>query len=332
MTATRKTSHRFALATLAALTLVAAPVSQLRAQEAYPNKPVKIVVGMPAGTFTDMTARWISDELRAALGSTFVIENRPGAATNIATGIVARAPNDGYTLLLATNSNTMNPSLFKSLPFDVTKDFTPIAMIASSSFLILTHPSVPVNSLQELIAYGKANPGVLNVGSGGTGTATHLAIEMFAQRAGLNVVTVFYKSSVETVTDLLGGRIQVAFAPISSGLPHVQAGSVKALAVTAARRSDLAPNVPTVAESGVPGYDAAMWTGLFAPAGTPPEIIDRLSTAATKAVASEDLQSKIKKSGGDPRVMGAKEFGDYVHRDIVKWSETVKASSIKPAD
>jgi tripartite-type tricarboxylate transporter receptor subunit TctC len=321
-----------AAALLAASAFVAWAMSPVGAQEAYPNKPVKIIVGMPAGSFTDLTARWIGDELRAALGSSFIIENRPGAATNIASGIVARSPNDGYTLLLATNSNTMNPSLFKTLPFDVTKDFKPIAMIASSSFLILAHPSLPVKTLQELIDYAKANPGVLNIGSGGTGTATHLAIEMFAQRAGLKVVTVFYKSSIDTVTDLLGGRIQVAFAPIASGLPHVQAGALKALAVTSAKRSDLAPNVPTVAESGVPGYDAAMWTGLFAPAGTPPDIVDRLSAAATKAVASEDMQSKIKKSGGDPRVMGAKEFADYVEKDIVKWAETVKGSGIKPAD
>jgi tripartite-type tricarboxylate transporter receptor subunit TctC len=155
---------------------------------------------------------------------------------------------------------------------------------------------------------------------------------MFAQRAGLKVETVFYKSSQDTVTDLLGGRIQVGFAPVASGLPHVQSGALKALAVTSAQRSELAPNVPTVAESGVPGYDAAMWTGLFAPAGTPPDIVARLSAAATKAVGSEDMQSKIKKSGGDPRVMGAKEFGDYVEQDIAKWAQTVKASTIKPQD
>jgi tripartite-type tricarboxylate transporter receptor subunit TctC len=302
------------------------------AQETYPSKPVKIIVGMPAGSLTDLNARWMGDELRAALGSAFIIENRPGAATNIASGLVAHAPTDGYTLLLATNSNTMNPSLFKTLPYDVIKDFKPVAMIASTSFLVLTNPSLPVKSLQELIAYAKAHPGELNVGAGGRGTATHLAVELLGQRAGVKFVPVFYKSSVDTVTDLLGGRIQAAFAPIASGLPHVQSGALKALAVTSAQRSELAPNVPTVAESGVPGYDAAMWTGLFAPAGTPPDIVERLSAAATKAVASQDMQSKIKKSGGDPRVMGAKDFADYVQKDIVKWSETVKASGIAPSE
>ncbi len=302
------------------------------AQDAYPSKPVKIIVGMPAGSFTDLTARWIGDELRTSLGSSFVIENRPGAATNIASAVVARSPNDGYTLLLATNSNTMNPSLFKTLPYDTLKDFKPIAMIASSAFLVLANPSLPVTTLQELIAYAKAHPGALNVGAGGRGTATHLATAMFCQRAGLTVETVFYKSSQDTVTDLLGGRIQVAFAPIASGMPHVEAGKLKALAVTSAQRSELAPNVPTVAEFGVPGYDAAMWTGLFAPAGTPPDIVSRLSAAATKAVASADMQSKIKNSGGDPRVMGGKDFEDYVTKDITKWSETVKASGIQPTE
>jgi tripartite-type tricarboxylate transporter receptor subunit TctC len=183
--------------------------------------------------------------------------------------------------------------------------------------------------VQDLIAYAKAHPGEINAGAGGRGTATHLAVELFNQRAGLKLVPVFYKSSVDTVTDLLGGRIQIAFAPIASALPHVQSGALKALAVTSAQRSELAPNVPTIAESGVPGYDAAMWTGLFAPTGTPPEIIERLSAAATKAVASEEMQSKIKKSGGDPRVMGAKDFESYVQKDIAKWSETVKASGIE---
>jgi tripartite-type tricarboxylate transporter receptor subunit TctC len=164
-------SRRTVLAAAFALTAMAAPIAM--AQDAYPSKPVKIVVGLPAGSFTDLTARWISDELRNALGSTFVIENRPGAATNIATGLVARAPNDGYTILLATNSNTMNPSLFKSLPFDVVKDFQPVAMIASSSFLVLAHPSVPANSLSELIAYGKANPGKLSYASSGNGASSH---------------------------------------------------------------------------------------------------------------------------------------------------------------
>jgi tripartite-type tricarboxylate transporter receptor subunit TctC len=325
---TTSRSRRIALVALGAVAL-AKSVPPVSAQDAYPSKPVKIVVGMPAGSFTDLTARWIGDELRASLGSSFIIENRPGAATNIASGMVARAPNDGYTLLLATNSNTMNPSLFKSLPYDTVKDFKPVAMIVSSSFLILSHPSLPVNSLPELIAYGKAHPGALNVGAGGRGTATHLASEMFSQRAGLKVETVFYKSSQDTVTDLLGGRIQVGFAPIASGLPHVESGALKALAVTSATRSELAPNIPTVAESGVPGYDAAMWTGLFVPAGTPQDIVERLSAAATKAVASEDMQSKIKKSGGDPRVMGAKEFGSYIEKDIARWAETVKASNIK---
>lgn len=315
------------VAGLAAVLLLS---SGVHAQEAYPNKPVKIVVGMPAGSFTDMTARWIGDELRATLGSSFVIENRPGAATNIAAGAVARAPGDGYTLLLATNANTMNPSLFKSLPFDVTKDFQPVAMIASASFLLVVDPSLPVANVQEFIAYAKARPGGVNIGATGRGTATHLAIEMFSQKAGVKVETIFYKSSVEALTDVLAGQVQATFAPMATAMPHVEAGKLKALATTAAQRSALALQIPTVAESGVPGYDAAMWTGMFAPAGTPRDVIDRLSNAVTKAVASSELQSKIKNSGGDPIVMGTRDFGAYVLRDVAKWSDTVKSSDIKP--
>ncbi len=317
------------VAGLAAM-LLALGLPGASAQEAYPNKPVKIVVGMPAGSFTDMAARWIGDELRAALGSSFVIENRPGAATNIAAGAVARSPGDGYTLLLATNANTMNPSLFKSLPFDVTKDFQPVAMIASASFLLLVHPSLPVANVREFIAYAKARPGSVNIGATGRGTATHLAIEMFSQKSGVKVETIFYKSSVEALTDVLAGRVQATLAPMATAIPHVESGALRALAITAARRSALAPQIPTVAESGVPGYDAAMWTGLFAPAGTPRDVIDRLSDAATKAVASDELQSKIKKSGGDPIVMGTTDFSAYVLRDVAKWSDTVKSSDIKP--
>ena len=315
------------VAGLAAVLLLS---SGVHAQEAYPNKPVKIVVGMPAGSFTDMTARWIGDELRATLGSSFVIENRPGAATNIAAGAVARAPGDGYTLLLATNANTMNPSLFKSLPFDVTKDFQPVAMIASASFLLVVDPSLPVANVQEFIAYAKARPGGVNIGATGRGTATHLAIEMFSQKAGVKVETIFYKSSVEALTDVLAGQVQATFAPMATAMPHVEAGKLKALATTAAQRSALALQIPTVAESGVPGYDAAMWTGMFAPAGTPRDVIDRLSDAVTKAVASSELQSKIKNSGGDPIVMGTRDFSAYVLRDVAKWSDTVKSSDIKP--
>jgi tripartite-type tricarboxylate transporter receptor subunit TctC len=300
------------------------------AQEAYPSKPVKIIVGMPAGTFTDLSARLIGDSLRADLRESFIVENRPGAATNIATQAAARAPKDGYTLLLSTNSNAMNVSLFKDLPFDVVKDFAPIAMIAASSFILSVAPSLPVSNLQELIAYAKSHPGELNFASTGSGTANHLAVEMLAKQADIKVTTVFYKGSAEGIADVLGGRTHGMFAPASTAMPHIQAGKLKAIAVTSKARTARAPDVPTMSEAGLPGYEVSMWNGLSAPAGTPASVVDRLAAAATKAVASDELQAKIKSNGGDPIVMGPKEFADYLQADIRRWSDAIRAAGIKP--
>jgi tripartite-type tricarboxylate transporter receptor subunit TctC len=300
------------------------------AQETYPNKPVKIVVGMPAGSFTDLSARLIGDSLRSELRESFVIENRPGAATNLATQTVARSPKDGYTLLLSTNSNAMNVSLFKELSFDIVKDFTPVAMIASSAFILAVTPSLPVSNLKELIAYGKSNPDVLNFASTGVGTANHLAVEMLSKQAGIKVATIFYKGSMEGIADVIGGRTHAMFAPATSVIPQVQAGKLKAIAVTSGGRTSLAPDVPTMSEAGLSGYEVTMWNGLFAPAGTPPDVVSRLAEAATKAVASQDLQSKIKSNGRDPIVMGPKEFEEYLQRDIRRWSNAIQAAGIKP--
>lgn len=315
---------------LGALSAVALWMGAASAQESYPSKPVKIIVGMPAGTFTDLSARLIGDSLRADLHESFIVENRPGAATNIATQAAARAPKDGYTLLLSTNSNAMNVSLFKELPFDVVKDFEPIAMIAASSFILSVTPSLPVSNLQELIAYAKGHPGVLNFASTGSGTANHLAAEMLAKQADIKVTTVFYKGSAEGIADVLAGRTHAMFAPAFTAMAQIQAGKLKAIAVTSKARTALAPNVPTMGEAGLPGYEVAMWNGLFAPAGTPPAVIDRLATAAIKAVASEELQSKIKSNGGDPIVMGPKELADYFQADIRRWADAIKAAGIKP--
>jgi tripartite-type tricarboxylate transporter receptor subunit TctC len=300
------------------------------AQEIYPNKPVKIIVGMPAGSFTDLSARLIGDSLREQLKESFVIENRPGAATNIATQTVARAPKDGYTLLLSTNSNAMNVSLFKDLQFDIVRDFQPVAMIASSSFILAVTPSLPVTNLKDLLAFAKANPGVLNFASTGSGTANHLAVEMLSKQAGVKVATIFYKGSMEGITDVIGGRTHAMFAPASTVMPQVQAGKLKAIAVTGGSRTSLAPDVPTMSEAGLSGYEVTMWNGLFAPAGTPPDVVSRLAAAATRAVSSPDLQSKIKSNGGDPIVMGAKEFEAYLQTDIRRWSDAINAAGIKP--
>jgi tripartite-type tricarboxylate transporter receptor subunit TctC len=291
---------------------------------------VRIVVGFAAGGSSDIAGRLVGQWLQERLGQAFVIENRPGAATNIATQAVARAPKDGYTLLLYTNSNTMNVSLFKELSFDIVKDFTPVAMIASSAFILVVTPSLPVADLNGLIAYAKSNPDVLNFASTGAGTANHLAVEMLSKQAGIKVATIFYKGSMEGIADVMGGRTQAMFAPASSVMPQVQAGKLRAIAVTSGSRTALAPDVPTMSEAGLAGYEVTMWNGLAAPAGTPREIVDRLAAAATKAVASQDLQAKIKSNGGDPIVMGPKEFEAYLQQDIRRWSEAISAAGIKP--
>jgi tripartite-type tricarboxylate transporter receptor subunit TctC len=315
---------------LGSLGVVALCMNAAIAQTAYPNKPVKIVVGMPAGSFTDLSARLIGESLRATLNEPFIIENRPGAATNIATQSVARAPKDGYTLLLSTNSNAMNVSLFKDLPFDVIKDFQPVAMIASSAFILSISPSLPVSNLNELIEYAKKNPGVLNFASTGKGTANHLAVEMLAKQAGIKVATVFYKGSTEGIADVIAGRTHAMFAPASTAMAQIQAGKLKAIAVTSRTRTSRAPDVPTMGEVGLPGYEVTMWNGLFAPAGTPPEVVDRLAAAATKAVSSNELQAKIKANGGDPIVMGPKEFREFLEKDIRRWSDAIQAAGINP--
>jgi tripartite-type tricarboxylate transporter receptor subunit TctC len=253
--------------------------------------PVKIVVGMPAGSFTDLSARLVADGMGKELKESFIVENRPGAATNIATQNVARASKDGYTLLLSSNSNAMNVSLFKELPFDVIKDFTPIAMIASTAFILAVTPSLPVSDLKDLISYAKKHPNTLNFASTGSGTANHLAVEMLAKQAGIKVTTVFYKGSMEGVTDVMSGRTQAMFAPASTVMSQAQAGTLKVIAFSGSSRTALAPNVPTMAEAGLPGYEVVMWNGLFAPSGTPLDVVDKLVQAATKSVASSELQT-----------------------------------------
>jgi tripartite-type tricarboxylate transporter receptor subunit TctC len=224
----------------------------------------------------------------------------------------------------------MNVSLFKELPFDIIKDFQPVAMIASTAFILAVTPSLPVSNLKELIEYAKGHPDTLNFASTGAGTANHLAVEMLAKQAGIKIATVFYKGSMEGITDVIAGRTHAMFAPASTVMPQAQAGKLRPIAVSGSVRTSLASDVPTMSEAGLPGYEVVMWNGLFAPAGTPPEIVDKLAAAATKAVASADLQSKIKTNGGDPIVMGPKEFSDYLQKDISRWSDAIGAAGIKP--
>jgi tripartite-type tricarboxylate transporter receptor subunit TctC len=322
--------HGWTRTALFAIAFVAFGVGCAQAQVGYPDKPVRIIVGMPAGSFTDLSARVIAQGLGTEFGKTFVVENRPGAATNIATQDVARAPKDGYTLLLSTNSNAMNVSLFKYLPFDIIKDFEPIAMIASTAFILTVNPALPVSNLKELIAYAKEHPGTLNFASTGSGTANHLAVEMLAKQSGIKVETIFYKGSTDGIADVLAGRVNAMFAPASTVLSHIRAGKLKGIAVTGLTRTSLTPDIPTMAEAGLPGYQVTMWNGLFAPSGTPPQVIGQLAKAANKAIATPDIRSKVEANGGDTVVMRPKEFEDYLQKDVKRWSDAIRDAGIKP--
>ena len=291
---------------------------------------MKIVVGMPAGTFTDLSARLIGDSLRAQLRESFIVENRPGAATNIATASVARASNDGYTLLLSTNSNAMNVSLFKDLPFDLVRDLQPVAMIASSAFILAAAPSLPVSNLKELIAYAKAHPDTLNFASTGSGTANHLAVEMLASQAGIKITSVFYKGSAEGITDVLAGRTHAMFAPASTALPHIEGGKLKALAVTGNRRTALAPNIPTMGEAGLP--DTRWQCGMGVRAGGNSSRYRELAGCGGDQSSSfrGDWGRRSRRTVGIRSSWVRKEFADYIQKDIRRWSDAIQAAGIKP--
>jgi tripartite-type tricarboxylate transporter receptor subunit TctC len=300
------------------------------AQQDYPARPVKILVGTPAGSSTDLSARFIAEGLQQRLGSTFVVENRPGAATNIATGAVARAESDGYTLLWASNSNTMNVSLLKNLPFDFAKDFAPVAMVVQTPLFLVVNPEIPAKTVSEFVALAKANPGKYNFATTGSGSANHLAVELLSQRAGLKLATVYYKGSAEGVADIITGRVHAMFSPGSSALALVESGKLRALAVTSRKRSAVAPDIATMIEQGVPEFEVAFWNALAAPVGTAPAIVEKLSKAATEAASSPQFQEAMKKRGSDPLPMGSQEFGAYIKADIAKWAEVIKAAGIQP--
>lgn len=300
------------------------------AQQDYPDKPVKILVGTPAGSSTDISARVLADGLQKKLGGSFVVENRPGAATNIATGAAARAQPDGYTLLWATNSNTMNVSLLKNLPFDFAKDFTPSAMIVQTPLFFVINPDIPAKSVSEFVALAKANPGQYNFATTGSGSANHLAVVLFSLRSDIKLTTVYYKGSVAGVADILTGRVHAMFAPGSSALAHIESGKLRALAVTSRKRSAIAPDIATMIEGGIPNFEVAFWNALAAPRGTPPAIVEKLAKAATEIASSETFSETMKKRGSDPLPMGSEEFGTYIKADIEKWAEVIRAAGIQP--
>jgi len=297
---------------------------------AYPDKPVRMLVGFAAGGGTDTTARVIGIPLAEALGQQIIVDNRPGAAGNIAADITAHAVPDGYTILMGTIAAlAINPSLYQKLPFDPIKDFEPISLVVSSMNVLVVHPSVAAKSVKELIALAKSQPGKLSYGSSGVGGAGHLAGVLFDQLAGTQMTHVPYKGGAPAMIGLVGGEVNMVFATAETAIPQVKANKIRALGVTTAKRSALVPDLPTIAEAGLPGYEANNWYGLVAPAKTPAAIVERLNREVVKVLNMPNVKEQLFRSGLDASPSTPKEFGTYIKSEMAKWSKVVKASGAK---
>ncbi len=298
--------------------------------DAYPSKPIRFVVPYPPGGPLDTIARLLGQKVSESVKQPVVIENKAGAGGNIGADFVAKSPPDGYTLLMgAVATHAINPSLYARMPYDAARDFVPVTQIASTPNVLIVHPSIAASSVSEFIAHAKANPGKLNFGSGSTGSAGHLAGELFKATAGVDMAHIPYKGAAPAMQDLIGGQIHLMFDNLASALTQVRAGKVKAIAVTTAKRSTLAPELPTVAESGVPGFDISTWFGLFVPAGTPPEVVARLHAEFTRALAAPDVRERMLKLGAEPVGNRPEEFAAYIRAEAEKYARVVKASGAK---
>jgi tripartite-type tricarboxylate transporter receptor subunit TctC len=307
----------------AAVCLAAVPMAHA---QGYPSKPVKLVVPYPPGGPTDIVARVVAQKLSEQTGQQFIVDNRPGAGGNTGAEFVARSAPDGYTLVVATTAHAINPSLFKNLGYKLTKDLTPVSLLTSGPLVIVANPELPAKNVGELIALAKARPGQLNFASSGNGQSTHLSAELFASMAGVKMTHIPYKGSAPALTDVMGGQAQLMFDTMLSAMPHVKGGKLKALAVTSARRSPAAPDIPTVAESGLPGYEAIAWNGLLAPAGTPPQVIARLNAELKKALALPEVKDKFDAQGFAATWNTPEAFGDFMNAEVLKWAQVVKVS------
>ena len=308
---------------------IATALPQHAFAQSYPNKPIKFVVGFAPGGATDVVGRLMAKKIGDALGQPIIIENRAGGSSNIGAEVVVRAAPDGYTFYVCAITSAINVSLFPKLPFDFAKDFEPVALFANVPNILVVHPSVPAKTVKELIDYARAQPGKLSYASSGAGTSIHLSAELFKMLAKVDMVHIPYKGSAPAITDMIGGQVQVMFDNMPSALPQVKAGKLRALAVTSAQRSPSAPDVPTMGEAGVPGFDVQSWFGLVAPKGTPKEIIARVNTEAVKALATADIKERFMDLGAVPAPMSPEAFGDFIRTEITRWGEVVKASGAK---
>ena len=297
--------------------------------QSYPTKTVKVIVPYGVGGPADIYGRFISQKLQEALGHPFVVEDRPGGGSIVGTDVVAKSAPDGYTLLVMSNTHTVNETLIPKKPFDLMRDFAPITGINSSDLLMVIHPSVPAANLKEFIALAKKEPGKLNYASSGPGTPYHMAGELFKYMAGVDIVHVPHKGSDQARTAVLGGQVQMMFDAITTMAGQARAGKVKALGTTGKKRSSVMPEAPTIAEAGVPGYEATIWLGLMAPAGTPRPVLEKLNAEVNKIINAPDVKETWGKQGAVPMGMGVDEFGKFLQEDIAKWAKLVKATGMK---
>ena len=317
------------LLTSAAVLTALAAASAVAQTPAYPSKPVRIIVPFAAGGPADIYARFLGQRLTEAMGQNFVIENRPGAGSIIGTELAAKSPPDGYTLLLMSNTHTVNESLIAKKPFALMKDFVPVAPINYSDLVWVVHPSLPVKSVKELVALAKANPRGLNYASSGNGTPYHMAGELFKSMAGVDIVHIPHKGSAEARTSVLSGQVELMPDAITTMTPMVKAGRVRALATTGSKRSSVLPDVPTVSEAGVKGYEATIWLGVMAPAGTPRTVVDRLNAEITKITSRPEVRKAWGEQGAEALTMNTAEFEKYLNADIAKWAQVVKISGAR---
>ena len=314
----------------AAIVSIALACSAASAQAAdYPNRPVRLVVPFAAGGSSDTVSRLLAQKLGAAMGQSVVVENRPGAGGNIGAETVAKARPDGYTLLFAAGSLTVNVSLYEKLPFDPLKDFEPVIHVCTVNGILVTHPSVPATTVGELIALAKARPGTINFGSAGNGTILHLAGELFKTAAKVEMTHVPYRGSGPALSDLMAGQVQVMFANMPGTVQQVKAGKLRVLAATGAKRASSLPEVPTIAEAGLPGYQAATWFGILAPAGTPREIVTKLNAEIGKALRASDLEEHLRADGADVVGGTPEQFGAFLQSEVERWGPVVKRAGIK---
>jgi tripartite-type tricarboxylate transporter receptor subunit TctC len=296
----------------------------LPARADFPERPIKIIVPFGPGGFTDVAARILQKELGAAIGQAIIIENKPGAGSTIGTAEVAKAKPDGYTLAMVSTTHVISPHLYKEMPYDSIRDFSPVMKLAEGPYVLVVHPSLPVKSVAELIAMAKAQPGKIDYASSGNGSSQHLVGALFTTMAGVNLNHVPYKGSNQAMNDVLGGQVKVSFVGVPNALPNLTNGKLRALAVTTGKRYPEMPDVPTIAESGVPGYDATIWLGLLAPPGTPRDIVQKLNLEITKVLSTPDARKLMASAGVEVATSSPEEFGRLMQSELERWGKVVR--------